>query len=55
MRDSSGWDGGYGTSWYVGPAEELNDMLVTQCICDAAGSPKLLLDFWTGTDQAIAD
>jgi CubicO group peptidase (beta-lactamase class C family) len=50
-----GWYGGYGMSWYVDPAEELIGILMTQRVWDATGMPKVLLDFWTGTYQAIAD
>ncbi|MBA2597624.1 MAG: beta-lactamase family protein [Chloroflexia bacterium] len=51
-----GWDGGYGTSWYVDPAEELIGILMTQRVWDGTGIPqKLLADFWTSVYQAIAD
>jgi CubicO group peptidase (beta-lactamase class C family) len=49
-----GWDGGYGTSWYSDPAEELVGILMTQ----RAGLPELnpvYLDFWTSAYQAIDD
>ena len=50
-----GWDGGYGTSWYVDPKEELIGILLTQRVWDATGIPKVLLDFWTSAYQAIDD
>jgi CubicO group peptidase (beta-lactamase class C family) len=50
-----GWDGGYGTSWYVDPKEELIGILMTQRLWDATGIPKVLLDFWTSAYQAIDD
>jgi CubicO group peptidase (beta-lactamase class C family) len=50
-----GWDGGYGTSWYVDPKEELVGILMTQCVWDSPSSPGVLLDFWTSAYQAIDD
>ncbi len=50
-----GWDGGYGTSWYVDPKEELIGILLTQRLWEATGIPKVLLDFWTSAYQAIDD
>jgi CubicO group peptidase (beta-lactamase class C family) len=50
-----GWDGGYGTSWYVDPKEELIGILMTQRVWDASGAPVVLLDFWTSAYQAIDD
>ena len=42
-----GWDGGYGTSWYVDPTEELIGILLTQRVWDAFPIPKVYIDFWT--------
>jgi CubicO group peptidase (beta-lactamase class C family) len=50
-----GWDGGYGTSWYVDPKEELIGILMTQRVWDASGAPVVLLDFWTSAYQAFDD
>jgi CubicO group peptidase (beta-lactamase class C family) len=50
-----GWDGGYGTSWYVDPEEELIGVLMTQRLWDASGAPVVLLDFWTSAYGAIDD
>jgi CubicO group peptidase (beta-lactamase class C family) len=50
-----GWDGGYGTSWYVDPEEELVGILLTQRLWDATGPPVVLLDFWTSAYGAIDD
>jgi CubicO group peptidase (beta-lactamase class C family) len=50
-----GWEGGYGTSWWVDPAEELIGVLMTQRLWDASGPPRAVLDFWTAAYQAIAD
>src|ERR671910_533121 len=48
-----GWDGGYGTSWYVDPKEELIGILMTQRVWDDPGAPVVLLDFWTSVYGAI--
>jgi CubicO group peptidase (beta-lactamase class C family) len=48
-----GWDGGYGTSWYVDPEEELIGILMTQRVWDSPSPPGVLLDFWTSAYQAI--
>ena len=50
-----GWDGGYGTSWYVDPKEELIGILMTQRLWDGPGPPSVLLNFWTSAYQAIDD
>ena len=50
-----GWDGGYGTSWYVDPREELIGILMTQRVWDSPNPPGVLLDFWTSAYQAIDD
>ncbi len=50
-----GWDGGYGTSWYVDPEEELVGILMTQRVWDSPSPPGVLLDFWTSAYGAIDD
>jgi CubicO group peptidase (beta-lactamase class C family) len=50
-----GWDGGYGTSWYVDPREELVGILMTQRVWDDPGATVVLLDFWTSAYGAIDD
>jgi CubicO group peptidase (beta-lactamase class C family) len=50
-----GWDGGYGTSWYVDPREELIGILLTQRVWDEFPIPKVYNDFWTSAYQAIDD
>jgi CubicO group peptidase (beta-lactamase class C family) len=50
-----GWDGGYGTSWYVDPGEELVGILMTQRVWDTPNPPVVLLDFWTSAYGAIND
>jgi CubicO group peptidase (beta-lactamase class C family) len=49
-----GWDGGYGTSWWSDPDEDLVAILMTQ----RAAFPQfsnVYLDFWTSVYQAIDD
>lgn len=46
-----GWDGGYGTSWYSDPEEDMVGILMTQCL----GAHGIDLDFWTSAYQAIDD
>lgn len=50
-----GWDGGYGTSWYVDPKEELVGILMTQRVWDSPSPPGVLRDFWTSAYQVIDD
>jgi CubicO group peptidase (beta-lactamase class C family) len=50
-----GWDGGYGTSWYSDPKEDMVAILMTQRVWDSPSAPAVYLDFWTSTYQAIDD
>ncbi len=50
-----GWDGGYGTSWYADPKEDLIGILMTQRAWDSPSAPAVYLDFWTSAYQAIDD
>jgi CubicO group peptidase (beta-lactamase class C family) len=50
-----GWDGAFGTSWYVDPAEELVGVLMTQRRPDVLGISALVRDFWTSAYQLIVD
>jgi CubicO group peptidase (beta-lactamase class C family) len=49
-----GWDGGWGTSFWVDPAEDLLGVLLTQRQAFPQLSP-LASDFWTSVYQAIDD
>jgi CubicO group peptidase (beta-lactamase class C family) len=49
-----GWDGGYGTSWYSDPREQLTGILLTQRMMDSP-QPPVLTHFWTSVYQAIDD
>jgi CubicO group peptidase (beta-lactamase class C family) len=50
-----GWDGGYGTSWYSDPREQLTGILLTQRMMDSPQPPHAFADFWTLAYQAIDD
>ena len=50
-----GWDGGYGTSWYSDPSEQLTGLLLTQRMMDSPQPPRVMGDFWTSVYQAIDD
>jgi CubicO group peptidase (beta-lactamase class C family) len=50
-----GWDGGFGTSAYSDPKEDLVGILMTQRVWDSPRAPGVLLDFWTSVYQAIDD
>ena len=50
-----GWDGGYGTSLYCDPKEDLVGILMTQRVWDSPRAPDVYLDFWTSAYQAIDD
>jgi CubicO group peptidase (beta-lactamase class C family) len=50
-----GWDGGYGTSWYSDPREQLTGILLTQRMMDSPQPPRAFVDFWTSAYQAIDD
>lgn len=50
-----GWDGAFGTSWWVDPKEEMVGILMTQRRPDMLDIPALTLDFWTSAYQLIDD
>ena len=50
-----GWDGGYGTSWYSDPKEDMVAILMTKRLWDSPQGPPVYLDFWTSVYQAIDD
>jgi len=50
-----GWDGAFGTSWFVDPKEEMVGILMTQRSPDRLDIPALTLDFWTSAYQLIDD
>ena len=50
-----GWDGGYGTSFYCDPREDLIGILMTQRVWDSPSAPAVLQDFWNTAYAAIDD
>jgi CubicO group peptidase (beta-lactamase class C family) len=50
-----GWDGGYGTSGYSDPKEDVVTILMTQRLMESPTAPPVFQDFWTSAYQAIAD
>ena len=50
-----GWDGAFGTSWWVDPTEQLVGVFLTQRRPDALGLHAATLDFWTSAYQLIDD
>ena len=48
-----GWDGAFGTSWYVDPKEQLVGILMVQRRPDRLALPPVTLDFWTSAYQLI--
>jgi CubicO group peptidase (beta-lactamase class C family) len=48
-----GWDGGYGTSCYVDPKEEMIGILLTQRLMDSPTAPPTYVDFWNAAYAAI--
>lgn len=50
-----GWVGGYGTSAYSDPHEDMVGILMTQRMMDSPAPPPTYSDFWTSAYQAIDD
>ena len=50
-----GWDGGFGTSWYADPKEDLTAVLMTQQAWTSPDPPNVCRDFWTSVYAAIQD
>jgi CubicO group peptidase (beta-lactamase class C family) len=50
-----GWDGGYGTSAHLDPAEDMIGILMTQRLMESPSPPRVFRDFWTGAYQAFND
>lgn len=55
MPGSFGWDGAFGTSWFVDPKEELVGVLMIQRRPDILDIPAITRDFWTSAYQLIGD
>ncbi len=50
-----GWDGGYGTSGHLDPAEDMVGILLTQRMMESPQPPRVFSDFWTSAYQSIDD
>jgi CubicO group peptidase (beta-lactamase class C family) len=50
-----GWDGAFGTSWYVDPFEDLVGILMMQRRPEILALPTITADFWTLVYQALDD
>jgi CubicO group peptidase (beta-lactamase class C family) len=50
-----GWDGAFGTSWWVDPKEELVGVLLAQRRPERLALPPVTLDFWTSVYQLLDD
>ncbi len=50
-----GWDGGYGTSAYTDPQEDMIGLLFSQQMMDSPQAPRFYTGFWNGAYQAIDD
>ena len=50
-----GWDGGYGTSAHLDPAEDMVGILMTQRMMEQPQPPRVFRDFWTAAYQAFDD
>jgi CubicO group peptidase (beta-lactamase class C family) len=50
-----GWDGGYTTSGYTDPEEEVVGILMTQLVAGNETSGTIYRDFWTSTYQTLDD
>ncbi|MFL5761287.1 MAG: serine hydrolase domain-containing protein [Thermomicrobiales bacterium] len=50
-----GWDGGFGSTWYADPKEELVGIMMTQMALTSGSPPEHFLDFWTLAYAAIED
>ncbi len=50
-----GWDGGYGTTAHLDPAERMIGILMTQRTMESPLPPAVFRDFWTSAYQAVDD
>jgi CubicO group peptidase (beta-lactamase class C family) len=48
-----GWTGGFGTTAYIDPAEDLIGILLTQRMMDSPEAPRVFTDFWTTAYEAV--
>ncbi|WP_433967610.1 serine hydrolase domain-containing protein [Tunturiibacter gelidiferens] len=50
-----GWDGGFGTSAYSDPANDLIGILMTQRMMDSPEPPAVFTDFWAGAYRTLEE
>ena len=50
-----GWDGTFGTSWWIDPVEDIVGVLMSQRVPDTMAMPPIVGDFWTSVYQSIVD
>lgn len=50
-----GWDGGYGSSGHIDPAEDMAGILMTTRMMESPQLPRVFADFWTSAYQSIDD
>ncbi len=48
-----GWTGGFGTTAYHDPAQDLIGILFTQRMMDSPEPPAVFVDFWTSAYGAL--
>jgi CubicO group peptidase (beta-lactamase class C family) len=48
-----GWTGGFGTTAYTDPANQMIGILFTQRMMDSPAAPKVFMDFWTLAYEAM--
>jgi CubicO group peptidase (beta-lactamase class C family) len=53
-RGAYGWNGGFGTSWFSEPGENLTVILLTQRVFDSPDPPQIHKDFWRAACEARA-
>lgn len=50
-----GWEGGFGTTWQVDPANDMTMILLTQAMFTGPNPPPVIHDFWASAYRAIRD
>jgi len=52
-RGAYGWNGGFGTSWFNDPGENLTVILLTQRVFDSPDPPQVHKDFWCAACETL--
>jgi len=53
-RGAYGWNGGFGTSWFNEPGENLTVILLTQRVFDSPDPPQVHKEFWRVACETLA-